>query len=379
MRPGGLSIAARLGVVVFVPVLAAACRDEAPPRTEAVAEDPVVEEAAPPEEPPRAYERVLAFTTLEGGFPTGPALSSGTGQSETDAAGSAEPAGAGVVPPGQSVEGGAPGPQGPAPPDTVLVVPLFFTARTGREGIDREIRGWVGRGESWESFADESWSAPPSRAPWRIVPRGAVRLVVGRGGALESVVFRDPPRILELDLGEELVEWTGADGSTFRLESASALVGTRPFEGMVLDLARGRDLSAPPFGDWAFLVSGDSLQVVLESPVEAAPGIEGAFRAFGRIDFRRLQWRDVTVEWTESRAYEPARRDVPGAWSFSSTERSNPGPPLTGSLSSRSARLASEGGEGPVLPVEGLFVVSGTVALGDSEYPVHGLYRHHRE
>lgn len=373
--------AAMVAMLVVVSLLATACGEDEPPRAAAAAEDSVVEETRP-QEPPRAYERVLAFTTLEGGFPTGPEAPTGTPGSGDDDAGDREPAGAGVVPPaggGSAGGAGTGGGQGPAPSDTVLVVPLFFTTRTVEQGIEREIRGWVGRGESWESFAEGPWRASPSRTPWRIVPRGPVRLVVGRGGALETVVFRDPPRVMELDLGEELVEWTGADGSTFRLESASALVGTRSFEGMALDLTRGRDLSAPPFGDWAFLVSGDSLQVVLESPTEAAPGTDGAFRAFGRIDFRRLQWREVTVEWTESRAYEPARRDVPGGWSFSSTEDGGPGPGLTGNLSSRSARLASGGGEGPVLPVDALFVVSGTVALGDSEYPVHGLYRHHRE
>lgn len=349
----------------------AGCDEESPPRAGTESVDSVVEEAEPVG-PPRAFERVLAFTTPEGGFPATPEP-----PAEADEAEGAPPEGTDPV--GASGASAGASQDGPAPSDTLLAVPLFFTARTTEEGVRREIRGWVARGESWEPFADESWVTSPSRSAWRIIPRGAVRLVVGRAGALETVVFRDPPRVLELDLGEELVEWTGADGSTFRLDSAAAVFGSRTFQGLVLDMTRGRALSNPPSGDWAFLVSGDSLQIVLESPAEAPPGTEGAFRAFGRIDFRQLQWRNVTLDWSESRAYEPARRDVPGAWTFSSTEDIGPGPPLAGSLVSRSARLSPGTGEGPVLPVDALFIVSGTVALGDSAYPVHGLYRHRRE
>lgn len=319
-------------------VLVWGCADDPPPPAESPPLDSVARDA-PPTERARVYERVLAFTTLEGGVP-------------------------------------AADPEAPAS-DTMLVVPIFFSARTTPEGVLRRIRGWVARGGAWESFADEEWRGPPSRTPWRVVPRGPVRLVVGDGGAIETVIFRDPPRLLELDLGEELVEWTGTDGSTFHLEGSSALLGSRSFEGVTLDLARGRDLEDGSPGDWAFLVSGDSLQMVLESPTEAPPGTESAFQAFGRVDFRRFQWPDVTVEWTESRAYEPARRDVPGAWRFVS---SGPGgPQISGSFSSRSSQLTTGSGEGPVLPVDALFIVSGTVELEGSEYPVQGLYRHRRQ
>ena len=365
----GLPAPHPLPAIVALLLLVAGCAEERPPRAGSAAPDSVEAEAEPVG-PPRAFERVLAFILPDGGYPATPEP---PGEVEPGAPPeTSDPVGAS----GASAGGDA---EASAPSDTLLAIPLFFSARTTEEGIRREIRGWVARGESWELFAEESWVTSPSQNPWRIVPRGAVRLIVGRGGVLESVVYRDPPRLLEVDLGEELVEWTGADGSTFRIESAAAALGSRTFQGLALDMTRGRELSNPPRGDWAFLVSGDSLQVILESPTEAPAGTDGGFRAFGRIDFRRLQWRNVTVDWAESRAYEPARRDVPGAWTFSSTEDIGPGPSLTGSLTSRSARLSPGTGEGPVLPVDALFIVSGTVALGDSEYPVHGLYRHRRE
>lgn len=354
-----------LALPLVTVLLLAACADEPPASSETTREDSVARESAPAETA-RIYERVLAFTTLEGGAPAvGPSPSLGRTSEGLEA-----PA---------ADEAPDPGPEEVEPPsDTMLVVPIFFRARTTPEGVHRTIRGRVGRGATWESFAEEEWLGPPSRTPWRLVPRGPVRLVVGEGGAVETVIFRDPPRLLELDLGEQLVEWTGPGGSTFRIESSSVLLGSRTFDGITLDMARGQDAADGPPGDWSFLVSGDSLQLVLESPTEAAPDAESSFRAFGRLDFRRLQWSEVTVDWADSRAYEPARRDVPAAWRFQSTGR--PGSPqLSGSFSSRSAQLTAGSGEGPVLPVDALFIVSGTILLEGSEYPVQGLYRHRRD
>lgn len=354
----------KVAPAALVLLLAWACADEPPPSSETARVDSVTRASAPTETE-RIYERVLAFTTLEGGAPAvGPTPSLGT-----TSAGLEAPA---------ADEAPDPEPEEAEPPsDTMLVVPIFFRARTTPEGVRRTIRGRVGRGATWESFAEEEWVGPSSRTPWRIVPRGPVRLVVGEGGAVETVIFRDPPRLLELDLGEQLVEWTGAGGSTFRLEASSVLLGSRSFDGITLDMARGQDVADGPPGDWGFLVSGDSLQLVLESPTESPPGADSSFRAFGRLDFRRLQWSEVEVDWIESRAYEPARRDVPAAWRFQSTGPG--GPDLSGSFSSRSAQLTAGSGEGPVLPVDALFIVSGTILLEGSEYPVQGLYRHRRD
>lgn len=348
--------------LLMVLLLAWGCADEAPTPSETARVDSVARESAPAETA-RIYERVLAFTTLEGGAPV-----AGAGPTLGTPAEGLEPPATDEAPEAEGVE---------PPADTMLVVPIFFRARTTPDGVLRTIRGRVGRGATWESFAEEEWLAPRSRTPWRIVPRGPVRLVVGDGGALETVIFRDPPRVLELDLGEPLVEWTGPGGSTFRLEASSVLLGSRTFGGITLDMTRGQDAADGLPGDWAFLVSGDSLQLVLESPTQAPPAADSNFRAFGRVDFRRLQWPEVTVDWTESRAYEPARRDVPGAWRFQSTGPR--GPDVSGSFSSRSAQLTAGSGEGPVLPVDALFIVSGSILLEGSEYPVQGIYRHRRE
>lgn len=258
--------------------------------------------------------------------------------------------------------------------DTTVLVSLLFTSRSAPDGVDRRTRGWLGRGGEWESFVDERWHTPPSRTAWRILPHGPIRLVVGENDAIETIIYRQPPRILELDLGEGLVEWTGPRGGVYRLEETTLLLGNQRISGIALDLARSRGGGEPPGGDWAFLVSGDSLQVVLQSPEESEPGTPEAWMAFARVDFRQVRLPDVTMEWSESRAYDPARRDVPAGWRFRSRTEE-----IEGTLEAASTHLSAGEDDGPVLPVSALFGVEGTVVVQGVEYPVRGLVRHRRE
>ena len=258
--------------------------------------------------------------------------------------------------------------------DSLVLVPVLFEARAGPETVVRRVRGWLGRAGTWEEFVDQSWQDGATGAARRIVPRGPIRLVVGEGDAVETILYRQPPRVLELDLGEGLAEWTGARGGAYRLEETTLLLGNRRFGGIALDMARSRTANEPPAGDWAFLVSGDSLQVVLHAPEQAEPDTEAAWTAFVRIDFRQIQWPEVTLDWSRTQAFEPARRDVPAAWRFRSRAEE-----ITGELDATSAQLSAGETDGPVLPVSALFGVRGTVSVDGVDYPVRGLFRHARE
>ncbi len=258
-------------------------------------------------------------------------------------------------------------------PDSTVVVPFFFSARTVPGGVQRSVSGWLARGEEWDPFVEERWETPPSRAPWRILPRGPLRLIVGQEDAVEAIVYDADPRRLELRPGPTLVEWTGSRGETFNLREGALSLASRRLDGYVLDVSRGRGASDPAHGDWAFLVSGDSLHVVLTAPEEGPENSPGAMEGFGRLDFREIRWPEVSAAWPEIRAFERARRDVPMSWRVST-----PGGELDGVLEVVSVELAAGGGEGPVLPVEGLYVVRGTLRVLGAEYPVRGLVRHRR-
>ncbi len=256
--------------------------------------------------------------------------------------------------------------------DSAFLVPWLMRSQTRADGVDRRARGSLARGNSWEAFYDQSWSTPPTRVPWRIIPHDSLRLVVGQGDAVEDILFSAGPRQLEVELsGAPLIEWTGARGQTYRLMDAAAYISDQRIGGIALDMARVRDSDQKAEGDWAFLVSGDSLQVVLENPTAAPPGTPEACRGWARLDFRDLQWPTLTIDWTEVRAYQPARQDVPVSWTVTS-----PDGEIEGVLQVQSALIQAGEGQGPLLPVDALFGVSGTLRIQGGEYPVRGLFRH---
>lgn len=256
--------------------------------------------------------------------------------------------------------------------DSTLVVPLAFSARTRPGGVEREMRGWLARGLTWDPFLAEAWIGSPNAAPWRILPHGPVRLVVGQGDALESILFQEGGRNLEVMIDELLVEWSGQQAQTYRVHEATIALSDQTVRGHLFDLSRAWvPDSDPEPGDWAILVSGDSVQMALEDLALESGEEGGSFTVHGRVSFLDRQWQDVSLAWAEVRPFEPARRDVPMEWDILSPEGD-----LTGHLSSTASFLEVVDGEGPVLPVDGLFQLSGTLTLAGDEYPVRGFLRH---
>lgn len=258
--------------------------------------------------------------------------------------------------------------------DSAFLVPWLMSARTRPGGVDRRARGSLVRGNTWEAFYDQSWSTPPTRVPWRVIPHDNLHLVVGEGDAIEDILFSEGPRQLEVELsGAPLIEWTGALGQVYRLLDAAAWISDQRIGGLALDMARVHGADESSEGDWAFLVSGDSLQVVLENPTASPPGAPNGCRGWARLDFRDLQWPALTIDWAEVRAYQPARQDVPVSWTVTS-----PDGDLSGVLQVQSAQIQAGEGPGPLLPVDALFLVSGTLHIEGGSYPVRGLFRHTR-
>ncbi len=248
-----------------------------------------------------------------------------------------------------------------------VIVSWVSDARSQPGGVLRRHRGWLHRVGEWDAFVDVRWESPPTREPWRLVPHGAVRLVVGQGGGLDRLVFDDPPRSLDLQLGESLAEWAGPRGQGVRVAEARLSLPDQVLRGKVADVTRSWRSGEEEPGDWIFLVSGDSLQMVLEESKIGLP-----YRAWVRWDFRDMQWPRVAVDWSETRPFEPARRDVPSHWIITT-----PDGDLSADLEVLSSKLEPGVGDGPLLPVDGLFQVQGTVTLeGRHTLPVYGLVRH---
>lgn len=255
--------------------------------------------------------------------------------------------------------------------DSTLLVPWFFTARSQAEGVEREVRGWLARGGAWDPFFHERWMDRPNRAPWRILPRGPVRLTVGAGDAIEEVRFQEGGRNLEVILGDLLVEWSGQRAQTYRVQRGTTVLSDGTVEGLVVDASRAWTPQDPAPGDWGFLISGDSLQMVLEDqdPAEAESG--GSYACWARLEFLDRQWQGIQLVWSDVRSFEPARREVPMSWTIRS-----PGGDVGGSLDVVAPFLEAGEGEGPLLPVRALFQVEGDVTLNGRSFPVRGFLRH---
>lgn len=259
--------------------------------------------------------------------------------------------------------------------DSTFLVPWLMSAETRPGGVQRQARGLLARGSSWDDFYDQRWETTPTRAPWRILPHGTLRLVVGDGDAVEGIIYSEGQRQLELELGGGiLMEWTGTRGQTYRLFEGAAYLSDQRVPGMILDMSRVHEAGDSAQGDWAFLTSGDSLQMVIENPRALPPGTPGGYRAWARLDFRNLQWTEVTVDWAEVSAFQPSRQDIPVSWTLSSLGDSR----LEGVLQVLSAEVRPGEGVGPLLPVDALFLVGGTVGVEGRSYPVQGLFRHTR-
>ncbi len=254
--------------------------------------------------------------------------------------------------------------------DSTIVVPWVFGARNDGASVRHEIRGWLSRGDTWDAFFSDQWTTGPSRAPFRILPRGPVDLVVGAGDALEAILYEQGARRLETALETPIADWSGSRGESLQLHRGALLLGDGRLEARVLDLTRSHREDQVPPGDWIFLEGGPELNLILAS-ADVGAGADASYSAWALHEDEELRWPTVRVIWEEMRPFEEARRDVPGAWRFVSDDGE-----LIGTVVSVAAHLRAEPGDGPLLPVESLFRVRGSLEIRGDSLPVRGLVRH---
>ena len=248
--------------------------------------------------------------------------------------------------------------------DSALLVPWHFENRVEADAVHRSVRGWIRRAGQWRLFMEDDWTTEPTRAPWRVVPRGPARLIVGPQDALEEIYYREGVADLSLRLGRTVVEWSGQRGALYRVLEGSVRLADMETEGLVLDAfgVRGEDADTEL---WV-LVAGDRMQLVL-----ANLGGAGRLRAWARRDTLELFWPEVDAAWEETRSFERARRDVPVLWRVESRDGR-----LTGTIEALSSHLQALDGDGAILPVQAVYEVAGRVAVGGEEVAVRGFLYH---
>lgn len=257
--------------------------------------------------------------------------------------------------------------------DSVFFVPWLMQATERSDSVMREAHAWLARGGVWDRFYAERWWTPPTREPSRVLPHEELSLLVRDEGAIDGIVFEDPPRSLEIILGEGELAWTGARGGSFQVLTGSAYLADRRIDGRVLDMARASAGDRPPGGDWAFLLSGDSAHFVFAADDEHGGEVEPLYRGWGDHEGEAFQWPEVRVDWRRREAFPPARRDVPVEWEIWSSDVS-----VQGELEALSAEIQPGDGPGPLLPVLALYEVTGEISTSAGDFPVHGIVVHER-
>lgn len=257
--------------------------------------------------------------------------------------------------------------------DSVFLVPWLMRSTVRPDSVVREAHGWLERSGTWDAFYSATWSTPPTRAPARILPYGSLRLLVQEGDVIDGIVYEQGARRLEITVGDTRATWGGPRGEAIELLDGAAYLSDERVEGLVLHMARASSGATPPGGDWALLVSGDSLVLVLAADDEHGGEDEPAYRAWADVGEDERVWTDVAVDWTATQAFPPARRDVPVAWRISTAGRQ-----LVGELAIVSADIDAGTGPGPLLPVRALYEVAGEVTIEGRDLPVRGLLVHER-
>lgn len=250
--------------------------------------------------------------------------------------------------------------------ETTMFVPWDFENITADEGVQRFLRGWLGRGGQWEQFADETWVTPPTRTPWRILPRGATRMVMGFDDVLREIYYQQGIADLSVQPGEVVAEWSGQRGDTWRILHGSASLSGAEYPGVVVDAYIPRANASGQPSEWGLLI-GEGPLYLLVADVDGT----GNPRAWALHAAEEMSWPNVTLAWGETRSFERARRDIPERWRFRSSDGS-----LAGELESVSSDLESLAGEGPILPVLGVYEVAGEVTVGETRVSVKGFVRH---
>ena len=257
--------------------------------------------------------------------------------------------------------------------DSAFTVPWIMEATSMAGGVARNARGWLGRGGQWQPFLRSTWTTPPSREPWRLLPSGPLRILVGPGDRLDHIVDMAKAynadgvsRQVEVALEETVVEWTGNRGGSFHVREGGMTLGDRRVPGWVLEVSQGIRAEEGTLGDWLFLTSGDSLAMVVQASLHAPEPEATSWQGWAWFEGREYQWSEVGVSWAGRRSYEPARRDIPDSLAFST-----PDGLLSGGAGVRDILLEIRDGPGPVRPVDGIMEVDGSLVLNE-----RGILRH---
>jgi hypothetical protein len=256
-----------------------------------------------------------------------------------------------------------------------------FVAVSDTLGLRRGVRARVADGNDWTRIMDAGWEMDRMREPWRLVPHGRLRLVVGDAGELSALVFRGDPEV-RIEPGGTLAQLAPEPGMQLVLRRGRLVVGPDLVQGVVLDVQLGRRLAAATSREVRTDAEGDDHATPAARPGAEAflVGEAGFYMVFAAPEAGHLAWirhgqqdevrggaRLAAVGWE----LDPGGFRVPNAWQVVGPDD------LTGELRAEVVDGVDVSAAGDAEGL-GYAIVSGWIEDRGVQRDVFGLVRHVR-
>lgn len=265
-----------------------------------------------------------------------------------------------------------------------------FTALSDSIGIRQGVRARVVRGSTWRGLMDAGWEMEPMREPWRLVPHGPLKVIVGGTGDLSAIVHRGAATT-RLDLGPTLAELSPDVGTQLVLRTATLDIDGESVPGILLDAQLGRAVN-PELAVRRATGSddGDSVDSVAAFPTPIArPGAEALLLDHAGYYAVLTAASSGPLAWIRSAGrsdVRPGARLEPTAWSGADEESVqvptewrvvSPDGELTGELVAQASDRVPLTGAGELRTLT-YVLVAGWVQDRSVRRDVFGLVRHVR-
>jgi hypothetical protein len=261
-----------------------------------------------------------------------------------------------------------------------------FVAVSDSLGLRRGVRARLADGTEWHRLMDEGWTLDHMREPWRLVPHGPLKLIMGDAGELVALVLRDDLEV-RIEPGPPLAGHTPDPGTQLVLRRGRLAIGADLVQGMLLDAQFGRPLDPAAARDATALNGPDGSPAGDDPTPVGRPGNEallmdnaGFYAVFSASGAGPMAWLHVDGRddvrrgaRLEAIGWEPDEEglQVPNAWRVVSPAG------LTGELVAEAVDGVGMSGV-PDLEALGYAIVTGWIRDGGEHRDLFGLIRHAR-
>ena len=274
---------------------------------------------------------------------------------------------------------------------------LDFSATDVGSAIRRSARAWAEAGSGWVPLYDLAWQGTPVRRPWRLVPRGPLRLRVGDRDEIEAIAVREEETDNALlETGDFIAEWSPGATTQIVLREATLALGGEPMRGWLVDARFGVTRQAADDTTGGYAPNGPPAPAITpavdrargqDSAAVAAPdsavGPPAVQRPEGTLRVRSVRGVLVGPDGATLIVVETSNGLAGWLWS-DGAETTLPDATLTRAAGERET-WSFEGGGGALtaslqvmdedpLPVSPR-IVRGTVRFGADTLDVHGVLR----